>query len=113
MLLGVLALIVPLWPEFAPEWRIGACSSWPLASKSSTVPTFQCLLAPGRVVRGRHHPGDGLLLMTLPVLASKAMTLLIAVWFAMDGVRYAVRGVRAARGGSARVGPAAAWGISG
>ena len=37
ILLGVLALIVPLWPEFAPNGESGACSSWPPASRSSTV----------------------------------------------------------------------------
>jgi hypothetical protein len=37
--------------------------------------------------------------MTLPVRASKAVTLLIAVWFAVDGVRYAVLAARDARAG--------------
>ena len=60
MLLGGLALIVPLWPEFAPEWRIGGLLVLAgLHRDLPRFPTFQRLLAPRRVVRGRHHSGDG------------------------------------------------------
>ena len=100
MLLGVLALIVPLWPEFAPEWRIGGLLI--LAAGIQIFHSFRRSSASSRQAAwfgAAITLAMGLLLMTLPVLASKAMTLLIAVWFAMDGVRYAVRGVRAARGG--------------
>jgi len=100
MLLGVLALIVPLWPEFAPEWRIGVLLI--LAAGIQIFHSFRRSSASSRHAAwfgAAITLAMGLLLMSLPVLASKAVTLLIAVWFAMDGVRYAVRGVRAARGG--------------
>jgi uncharacterized membrane protein HdeD (DUF308 family) len=100
LLLGVLTLIVPLWPEFAPEWRIGG-----LLVLAAVIEIFHSFRRSSASSRQAGWFGAaitlamGLLLMSLPVLASKAMTLLIAVWFAVDGVRYAVRCARAARAG--------------
>jgi uncharacterized membrane protein HdeD (DUF308 family)/3',5'-cyclic AMP phosphodiesterase CpdA len=100
MLLGGLALIVPLWPEFAPEWRIGG-----LLVLAACIEIFHGFRRSSAASRRAAWFGAvitlamGLLLMSLPVLASKALTLLIAVWFAVDGVRYAARAARAVRAG--------------
>ena len=100
MLLGGLALIVPLWPEFAPEWRIGG-----LLVLAACIEIFHGFRRSSAASRHAAWFGAaitlvmGLLLMSLPVLASKAVTLLIAVWFAVDGVRYAARAARAGRAG--------------
>lgn len=104
MLLGVLALIIPLWPEFAPEWRIGgllvlaACFEIFHGFRRSSASSRHAAWFGAAITLAM-----GLLLMSLPVLASKALTLLIAVWFAVDGVRYAARAARAGRAGE-RVG---------
>jgi len=93
--LGVLALFVPLWPELAPEWRLG----W-LLLVTACIELFHGLRRSKPEERRAAWFGGavtlalGVLLMNAPMLVGGSLVLGVAGWFTVDGVRYAVDAVR-------------------
>ncbi|HKQ49823.1 MAG TPA: metallophosphoesterase [Phycisphaerae bacterium] len=95
---GVLALFVPLWPELAPERRLGLT----LLAISGIELFHGFRRADAAEQRSAWFGGLislalAILLMNAPMLVGGALKYLVAGWFAVDGVRYAVEAFRARR----------------
>lgn len=94
-LLGGLALLVPLWPELAPEARLGA-----LLLATAAMECFHGFRRAELADRRAAWFGSavtlamGLLLVVAPALTGKTLILLVGGWFGLDGLRYAVMAVR-------------------
>ncbi len=93
--LGSLALAVPLWPELAPERRLGL-----LLGATALIEVFHGFRRMDP--RGRRSAwigglvtmGLGGLLMVAPALAGRSVLVLVAGWFGLDALRHAVGAVR-------------------
>ncbi|MGE3309501.1 MAG: metallophosphoesterase [Limisphaerales bacterium] len=92
---GILALAVPLWPELAPERRLGL-----LLAGTALAESFHGFRRADR--RGRRAAWFGgaitfamsLLLWNAPALAGKSVVVFVAGWFLLDAVRHAIAAVR-------------------
>ncbi len=86
---GVLALLVPLWPELAPERRLGT-----LLIAAAAIEWYHGLRRAQPRERREAWTGGavtfvmGLLLLNAPLLVGRAVVLLTAGWFAFDAARY-------------------------
>jgi 3',5'-cyclic AMP phosphodiesterase CpdA/uncharacterized membrane protein HdeD (DUF308 family) len=100
VLLGVLSLLVPLWPEFAPAWRLGLT-----LLASAVIVLFHGFRRATAAARrsawwgGAITAGMGLLYMNAPAIVGVAVVALVGGWFAIDGVRCALRALRVWRRG--------------
>jgi uncharacterized membrane protein HdeD (DUF308 family) len=107
--LGVLALLVPLWPELAPGARTGA-----LLLLTAAIEAFHGFRRAEQADRRAAWFGSavtfamGLLLLVAPALAGRTLVLLVGGWFAVDGVRYVIMAVRDQRAGESPAWNAAA-----
>ena len=96
--LGVLALFVPLWPELAPEGRLGG-----LLLATAGIELFHGMRRSNPEERRAAWFGGvvtlalGMLLMNAPMLVGGALVLGVAAWFAADGTRYVLAAVRTQR----------------
>ncbi len=97
---GVLALAVPLWPEFAPERRLAL-----LLCATAMVEVFHGFRRSDPLARRAAWFGGvlslamGLLLMNSPLLTGRAVVVLVAGWFLLDAGRHAIAAVREQRHG--------------
>ncbi len=95
LVLGTLALLVPLWPGFAPEGRLGV---WLLLA--GLLHIYHCFRRADPAERRSGWTGGvvtlllGFLLMRMPELAGGAVLAVVAAWFAFDACRYALKAVR-------------------
>jgi len=98
--LGVLALLVPFWPELAPELRLGL-----MLLAAAAIELFHGLRrADPAERRGAWFGGAislvlGVLLINAPLLMSGMLVLGLAGWLSLDGCRHVVAAVRARRAG--------------
>lgn len=94
-LLGVLALAVPLWPELAPERRLGL-----LLGATALVEIFHGFRRSDRMGRRAAWFGGAitlamsLMLWNAPALAGRTVVVLVAGWFLLDAVRHGISAVR-------------------
>ena len=91
--LGVLALLVPLWPELAPERRLGG-----LLLAAATLELFDGLRRADPQERraawfsGLISLALGLLLLNASLLLRGMLVYGLAGWLALDGIRHRARG---------------------
>lgn len=89
---GVFALLVPLWPELAPESRLGL-----LLIGAGAAELYHGFRRAHRADQRAAWTGGlitlamGVLFLNAPMLAGKAVVWLAAGWFGLDGVRHVVR----------------------
>jgi len=97
---GVLALAVPLWPELAPERRLGL-----LLGVTALIEGFHGFRRSDASGRRAAWFGAavtlsmGLLLLHAPILTGRAVVILVAGWFFLDAVRHGIAAVRDRRKG--------------
>ncbi len=95
LVLGVLALAVPLWPELAPERRLGL-----LLAGTALAESFHGFRRSDRGGRRAAWFGGAitfamaLLLWNAPALAGKSVAVLVAGWFFLDAVRHGIAAAR-------------------
>lgn len=106
---GLLAFTVPLWPELAPERRLGL-----LLGATALVEIFHGFRrsdAGGRRSAwfgGAGTLGMGVLLLNAPALTGGTVVALVAVWFLLDAIRHGAAAVRDRWRGWNATGPALA-----
>ncbi len=94
--LGILALIAPLRAAESPATRVGTLLALAAliellhGSRRATVETRRAALIGGVISLLM-----GLLLISAPFLAGAALFIVLAGWFAIDGIRYSIKAVRA------------------
>lgn len=99
--LGTLAFIAPIWPQEADvEQRVGGLLVF--ASLLEILHGFR--RADEKERRAAWFGGTitmlmAVLLLNAPLIAGGALALFVAIWFAVDAVRYAIRALRAPREG--------------
>jgi uncharacterized membrane protein HdeD (DUF308 family) len=89
--MGVLALFVPLWPELAPERRLGLTL---LAISGIMTMAYRADARQRRLVRRPHFARSAILLLNASMLIS-ALRYFVVGWFVVDGIRYAMEAMRA------------------
>jgi len=100
LLLGVLALAVPLWPELAPERRLGL-----LLGATGLAEMFHGFRRSDSIGRRAAWFGGAitlamaLLLWNAPALAGRTVVVLVAGWFLLDACRHGIAAVRDRRKG--------------
>ena len=102
LVLGVLALAVPLWPELAPERRLGL-----LLCATACAELFHGFRRSDSLGRRAAWFGGAitlamaLLLWNAPVLAGRTVVVLVAGWFLLDAARHGIAAVGRQRKGLA------------
>ncbi len=93
--LGLLALVTPLTPAESPATRVGA-----LLALAACIEALHALRRSTGAARRRATIGAvismtiALFLINAPFVAAQALRLLVAGWFALDAIRYAIGIVR-------------------
>ena len=101
--LGVLAALVPVWPGFAPEWRLGLILA--VVAILEMIDGFRRASVDARRsawMGGAITLAMGALLMNAPKLMEHAIAYLVAGWFGVDGFRHFLRMVRTRGDGESR-----------
>ncbi|MGH9145732.1 MAG: DUF308 domain-containing protein, partial [Vicinamibacterales bacterium] len=93
--LGLLALVTPLTPAESPATRVGA-----LLALAACIEALHALRRSTGAARRQATIGAvismtiALFLINAPFVAAQALRLLVAGWFALDAIRYAISIVR-------------------